>query len=156
MKYLKALIQHWTAHGIRCPPGASDVQIARFESHYAVHLPRDLRQYFLTVNGMGQKGTCDNDFYSFWELGDVKTVAEELCTEKSDDIALANYFLIADHSVLLPGFAIRLSANDIDRNPIARVYTDLEIGDAFPSFADFVRYYLADPLGATVASKLDE
>jgi hypothetical protein len=155
----QTLIDRWTAHGIACPPGASVEEVADFEARYSVRMPADLRRYFLAVNGMGPKPIVDDDFFAFWQLSDVKTVAEECPEHGEQSPEAAHYFLIADHSIFLPAFAIRLAGNSSRYNPVALVYThldskDREIRDAFRSFTEFVEYYLQDPLGATAASAL--
>ena len=73
---INQLMERWQAHGIACPPGVTVADIEDFERARGVVLPPDMRTYFLTVNGMGEYGTCDNDFISFWRLQDLKTVAE--------------------------------------------------------------------------------
>lgn len=158
MELARKLTDRWTAHGISCPPGASASDLAQFESHYSVQLPSDLRRYFITVNGMGERGTCDNDFYSFWQLSDVSTITEDLPDRADRFPDSPHYFLIADHSIFLPAFAIRLSVDGSAPNPIVRVIADagvLDVETAFPSFTDFVEHYLRDPLDATVSSITD-
>jgi hypothetical protein len=149
MNVAQALVRHWTAQGIDCPVGVDATDIAQFESKYNVYLPADLRHYFLTVNGMGPEGTVDDDFYSFWQLDKVLTIAESFPDLANNLPKARHYFLIADHSVYLPAFAILLSIDHSQGNPVARVFPDVEIEDAFASFTEFAEYYLRDPLGAT-------
>ena len=146
------LIDRWTAHGIDCPPGVRPESLAAFEARYSVRLPDDVRRYFLTVNGMGERGIYDHDFYSFWPLSDVCTVAKELPDRADRFPESSSYLLIADHSIDCPAFAIRLSGDARDSNPLVRVFADagvLEVETAFPSFAVFVEHYMRDPLDAT-------
>jgi hypothetical protein len=151
---IKRLIARWTAHGIACPPGLSPSEICAFESRHNVRLPDDLRLYFLSVDGMGEKGTYDEDFFSFWQLSDVISIAEMLpdrCVRFGD---AHRYFIFADHSINLPGYAIRLSSDPADVNPVASVFFDfgaLEVEDFFESFTDFVSQYLDDPFETSVA-----
>ena len=142
--------------------GASATDLSEFESQYSVKLPTDFRQYLLTVNGMGEQGTCDNDFFSFWQLSDVRTIAEymaEYLPDGANDFPdSSHFFLFADHSIFCPAFAIRVSQDDSTPNLIASVFAGgdgVEVESAFYSFTDFVEYYLRNPLGATVASLAD-
>ena len=148
MDLMQRLIARWTEHGISIPTGASDADIAAFESRTQSILPADLRAYFATVNGMGERGTTDNDFFSFWQLSDIESIAE-FVPDRSERIPDASrYFIIADHSISLPSFAIRLAHNPADPSPIASVVTDnlaLELEDVFDSFTDFLRSYLDNP-----------
>lgn len=161
MDLSQRLIDRWTSHGISCPPGVSPSQISAFESRHNVQLPPDLRSYFLAVNGMGERGTCDDDFFSFWQLSDVISIADELPDRSSRFADSSYYFQIADHSICLPSYAIRLSADPADANPVASVYADrgaLAVEDIFESFTDFVQHYLDDPFrtGAALPSNIPE
>ena len=124
MELTQQLIDRWTAHGISCPPGMTPRQIADFERRYGVRLPMEFRSYLLTVNGMGERGTCDDDFFSFWSLADVITIAEEFPDRCSGFPDASHYFMFADHSIWLPTFAIRLSSDPADSNPVASVFSD--------------------------------
>jgi hypothetical protein len=50
---LERVIKQWTAEDIPILPGVEDAEIARFENRYGVKLPVDMRQFYQTVNGMG-------------------------------------------------------------------------------------------------------
>jgi hypothetical protein len=96
-----------------------------------VSVPHDLRSYFLGVDGMGERGAVfDDDFFSFWRLRDVRSVADERPDTPRRLADASNYFLFADHSLFLPAFAIRLHEDVGSRNVIARVYTDIETSRA--------------------------
>ncbi|MCH7989053.1 MAG: SMI1/KNR4 family protein [Planctomycetes bacterium] len=148
MNQIQQLIARWTVHGIKCPPGASLDDIAAFESRHNVRLPHDLRSYFLAVNGTGERHTLDDDLFCFWPLSDVISIAEDLPDRCSGLAHASRYFIIADHSICLPSYAIRLSADPAAANPVASVFVDpntLAVEDMFESFTDFVQHYLDDP-----------
>ncbi len=154
MDQIARLIARWKSHGIECPVGAAPAEIAAFEARHNAVLPRDMRAYFLAVNGMGERGTCDNDFFSFWPLQDLITIAEDLPDRCSNFTDASRYFMFADHSIALPTYAIRLSSNPADPNPIASIFADFgafEVENFFDSFTDFVDHYLDDPVETSVA-----
>jgi hypothetical protein len=149
MDLTRRLIARWTEHGIAIPSGASDAEIATFESQAKRILPDDLRCYFATVNGMGVRGTIDDDFFSFWQLADVESIAQFVPDRSSRIPTASDYFIIADHSISLPSFAIRLSNTTNEPSPVASVFTDrgaLESEDVFESFSEFLRSYLNNPM----------
>ncbi len=116
-----------------------------------------MRSYFLAVNGMGEFGTCDNDFFSFWGIQDLKTVVEDLPDRTAHFPDAERYFMFADHSIALPTYAIRLSKKPMDETPIASVFADrrsfgMEI--FFASFTEFVNCYLDHPDETGIAMPL--
>ena len=148
MDLMQRLIARWTEHGIAIRSGASDADISNFESRFHCTMPADLRHYFETVNGMGELGTTDDDLFSFWRLSDVQSVAQYV-PDRADRLPNASrYLIIADHSIGLPSFAIRISATPNAPSPVASLFTDrgaLELEDTFDSFTGFLRSYLDDP-----------
>ncbi len=154
---LQSLIDRWASHKLKCPLGVTTADVAEFESKYSVRMPSDLRHYFLQIDGMGGEGIVDNDFFSFWQLRNVRRVSEERAKLAMEYPEAAHYFLFADHSILLPAFAIRLS-DDSRATPVALVWFEpgsIIIQDAFHSFSNFVACYLRDPVGATIAPSLE-
>jgi hypothetical protein len=154
MDQITRLISRWTSHGISCPAGVHVADIHTFEVRHNVNLPSDMRAYFLAVNGMGERGTCDDDFFSFWPLQDLITIAEDLPDRSSRFPDASRYFMFADHSISLPRFAIRLSANVTEPNSVASVFADFgafEAENFFDSFTDFVNHYLDDPVETSVS-----
>jgi hypothetical protein len=113
-----------------------------------------MREYFLTVNGMGPLNVVDDDLFNFLPLQDLITIAEQLPDRCSKFAEASNYFIFADHSIGLPSYAIRLSSNANDANPVASVFSDfgaLEVEVFFDSFSDFVNHYLDDPHGTSAS-----
>ncbi|MGQ0634632.1 MAG: SMI1/KNR4 family protein [Planctomycetaceae bacterium] len=151
---LSRLMAKWKSHGIECPAGISPADIAAFEQRHFVVLPADMREYFLTVNGMGERGACDNDLFSFWPLQSLISIAEDLPDRCSKFAESSIYFMFADHSVALPTYAIRLSSNPDNANPIVSVFADFgafEVEVVFGSFTDFVSHYLDNPIDTSAA-----
>jgi hypothetical protein len=153
MDQILRMMAHWRSHGIECPAGVSPDRIAAFESCHDVLLPTDLRVYFAAVNGMGDLGTCDNDLFHFLQIDNITTIAAFVPDRCSLFQDAERYFIIADHSISLPSYAIRLSSNLADQNPVASVFTDrgaLQVEDFFGSFTDFVTHYLDHPVETSV------
>ena len=149
MDQITRLIARWKAHGIDCLAGVPRAEVEAFEALRNVILPPDMRAYFLAVNGMGQLGMCDEDLFSFWPLQQLITIAEDLPDRSARFPESSHYFMFADHSISLPTFAIRLSANLAEPNPVASVFSDFgafEVENFFDSFTDFLNHYLDDPL----------
>jgi hypothetical protein len=154
MHLISRLTARWNAHGIQCPAGVAPEVVAGFELRHRIVVPSDMREYFLTVNGMGPLNIVDDDLFNFLPLQDVVTIAEQLPDRCSKFAEAPNYFIFADHSIALPSYAIRLSSNVRDANPVASVFSDfgnLEVEVFFNSFSDFVNHYLDDPHGTSAA-----
>ena len=140
---LASLLARWTATGIAHGAGASDADIAAFESRYGVVLPTDLRAYFATVNGtaVGAYGMQDEHLLGFWQLNEVRSFAEILSGARATAPDAGRTFAIADHSIWVYGFGVQLSDNPDAATPIV-----VDIGSPFhrvaSSFTDFIAAYL--------------
>ena len=148
MNLIRDLISKWHDDGIAVRSGVSPEAIAEFEHRNDVVLPDDFMTYFLMIDGMGERHTCDSDFFGFWRFQDLITIADDL-PDRSDIFDQSHdYFMFADHSISLPTFAIRLSNEKSTPTPVAGVYSDfgaLDVEDFFESFTDFVSVYLRNP-----------
>jgi hypothetical protein len=141
----RSLKNHWLSQGIEVNPGVSKEELRAFESKYQVTLPIDLRDYFLTVNGMAQ-GVTDDALIRFWSLNEVKPIPEE-APDYSDPSYIEeaeSLFLFADYCIWSHAYAIRLSSRSESPNPV------IIIGDETPtrlfeSFSALVNNYLSDP-----------
>jgi hypothetical protein len=133
---------HWIAQGLIPPKGVSEERLHDFESRYGVRLPPDLRDYFLTVNGMWSREEWDDDFFTFWPLDDVVPASSEFTEDFMEDAS--SFFVFADHFFGAPYFAVKLTASGTSGAVIA-VFADNRQYDTFPtatSFEDFGERYL--------------
>jgi hypothetical protein len=138
------LKEYWLSQGLAVNPGVSQEELTAFEHKYKVLLPRDLRDYFLTVDGMAQ-GVTDNALIRFWSLKEVKPVPEE-APAYSDPLYIENaesLYLFADYCIWSHAYAIRLSCHETSNAIIV-------IGDETPtrmfgSFSELASNYLTDP-----------
>lgn len=127
---------------LKTNPGVSSEELAAFESKYQVSMPSDLREYFLTVNGMPE-GTMDDALIRFWALNEVKPISEG-APDYSDIQDAQSLFLFADYCIWSHAYAIRLSCNKETSNAV------FVVGDEKPvqiseSFSQLVREYLLNP-----------
>ena len=63
----KKLKRHWKSKNLRIAHGASKQDLQTFEARYGVVLPKDFRDYFLSVDGMLQIANheCDRTDLAF-------------------------------------------------------------------------------------------
>jgi hypothetical protein len=134
----------WRDAGLTIRPPAEAWAICRFESENGVILPTDLREYFLTVDGMEDE--LDPGTNRFWPLALVKPVSEELTDIHSDRWAYPNCFLFADHCIWCFAWAVCLGRLPLETSePVFQVTADKVPGRMIaPSFTAFVEMYLED------------
>jgi len=139
------VIERWRRGKLAIRPGASAAAITEFESTWSVVLPRDVREYFATVDGM-KNGVMDDDGFRFWPLAEVEPVHEELTSIHPDRQAYPDCFLLADYMIWCWGYAVRLTG---DRDQPAPVFLvtggQPHGGEVAPSFRDFLVRYADDP-----------
>jgi hypothetical protein len=142
------LINHWRSHNLAIAAGNSEQNVRHFEFRNGVILPPDLREYFLSVDGMVQAGgqDCDPAGFSFWSLARVRNVVKE-CAEQSVDIPDVQdqdkYFVFADYLQWSWAYAIHLGDRLSVPNPIIHVGAPA-MQVVAGSFAEFVELYLQD------------
>ena len=143
VRALASVGQRWAAQGIAYDRPASDADVAAFEARYGVVLPPDLRAYFTTLNGtaVGAYGMQDEHLLGFWHLDEVRTFAEELAGNGPSPPEAARTFVIADHSIWVYGFGIRLAGDSATATPVV-----VDIGSPYhqvaASFTEFLEAYL--------------
>ena len=108
---VRVLKNRWVADGIALAPGASLSQIEEFEDGHGIQLPADMRHFFRTMNGMGSRGPMDSNLYSFWDLGSVVGVLDELGLAAAPDFLpdARSYFVFADYAIGVNFFCIDLT-----------------------------------------------
>ena len=62
---------HWKARGMEPAPGVGEAAVRAFVERLGILLPAEMRDYFLWVDGMGDRGESDDDWFCFWALGEV-------------------------------------------------------------------------------------
>ena len=142
------LVEHWTLRGLGIADGNSESVVRAFELKHGVILPVDFREYLLSVDGMMQLHghDCDPLWFAFWPLDRIRNAQEE-CSKPRMSLPkvanLANYFVFADYLQWCWAYAIRLSGDRSDRNPVFAIGS-LNDGEIASSFSDFVDLYISD------------
>lgn len=139
----ETLKDHWLSQGIEVNPGVSIEELTAFESRYKVSLPADLREYFLTVNGMAE-GVTDDALIRFWSLNEVKPIPEEAPAFSASSYIedAESLFVFADFCIWSHAYAIRLSPTEAS-NPIIVIGAETPTR-MFDSFSELVSNYLTD------------
>jgi hypothetical protein len=138
------LRREWVNQGIDINSGVSESELRAFEETYNVALPHDVRDYFLTVNGMDREST-DDALIRFWTLAEVAPISQA-APEFANPSYLEDgelFFLFADFSLWTHAYAIRMEQRETESNEV------LIIGNESPrllssSFTEFVERYLTN------------
>jgi len=107
----------WEEDGLQVPGGATREKITAFEQRYAITMPDDLREYFLTTDGNGE--VWGSDYFQFWPLEEVKLVSEELNDVHKDRHDYPGCFVFADYFDWSWAYAVQLA---VDRRASGPVY----------------------------------
>ena len=100
--------KHWLRQGVKLRQGASESELADFESKHGISLPEDMREFFAIVNGFDNRNgdEVDNEMITFFSLEEI----ERLNASAWDISAPADsYFVFADWSISAHVYAIRFS-----------------------------------------------
>src|SRR5262249_45683667 len=138
------LVDLWRGAGLTIRPPAGQEAIQAFESKYNVVLPADMREYFLTVDGMEDE--LDPGMNRFWPLEMVKPVEEELSECHKDRLAYPGCFVFVDHCIWCLAWAVRLGKESVvSSGPVFQVTASEVPGRQIaPCFTAFVEMYLAN------------
>ena len=137
---LERVINLWKRLGSSPRSGVVPASIAAFEEQHDVTLPPQMRQYFLTVDGMEEDYPV-NDIpraIYFWPLAHVKPV-------RKDSEALSPYahcYLFADYLLWSHGYAICLGQNGFGEVVVVGGSTPHRVAR---SFEEFLVKYLDSP-----------
>jgi hypothetical protein len=131
---------YWSERGLTPKPGVSAAELAAFEARYALRVPQEVRDYFLTVDGVlgGRDGAWDGDLIAFWPLTDVQPLTVLLPETR---VAEADrYIAFADWSIDAWFYAARLPLDATGVAPVFIVADDtaLPVADSLTEF--FMRY----------------
>ena len=130
--------EHWLYQKLALQPGATEAELQAFEDQYRVRLPADVRGYFSAVNGMAEDCAGDALLINFWPLPELKRVTEAapFCHIE----AAESYFIFADFLIWSHAYAIRLSSDLRQPNPVIIVHgAPIQLAD---SFTEFMQEYL--------------
>ncbi|HZS08257.1 MAG TPA: SMI1/KNR4 family protein [Blastocatellia bacterium] len=140
----------WTSTGTCARPGVSIPEVEDFEARNGVCLPKDLRDYFLFVDGMDED--VDDELVYFVPLHEVKSVNDGLVNFRGipdyGGIAEAlpdaqRWFVFVNYMMGSHVYAIRLPANSSAPAPVVWICGS-SWGAVADTFSDFGEKYLAD------------
>ena len=140
----QSLRNHWLSHNVEFNVGVSTAALESFEKDNDVILPGDLRDYFLSVNGMLAEAT-DDVLFRFWMLEEIRSLPEG-APDYADPRYIENpesLFLFADFSLWAHAYAVRLTDTQPKTNEIFLIGSDSPIL-LFQSFSEFVDSYLTN------------
>jgi hypothetical protein len=132
---------YWESSGARGNQPASPEEIQAFETRYGVHVPDDLREYFLVINGLAEN-EWDEEMIEWYPLHRWKTLPEAEWVPEGLQNPEA-YFLFADYCLCGWGYAIYLSANRSNPTPV--ICVGAEVPPMAQSFSELIEAYLTNP-----------
>ncbi|HEX7295343.1 MAG TPA: SMI1/KNR4 family protein [Pyrinomonadaceae bacterium] len=135
----RARQQRWLSQGIKLRPGASEEELAAFETKHSVRLPEDMREYLTTIDGFddSEHWMSDDQLITFLALDEIQPLNKYW----SPTVHVgSDYFVFADCSLSVHVYAIRLASDSAGATDVVVVYDPpRKVAD---SFSDFVRAYL--------------
>lgn len=105
---LTAVRLRWEEEGIAPGPPATPAELEAFEARHGVRLPDDVREWFLTLNGVehGKNGPMDSLYVTFWHLSQVRPVPDELPERRFP--GADRHLVFADFLLWSDAYALRL------------------------------------------------
>ena len=138
---LTRLAEHWRTHGAEPGAGAPEAEIAAFEARHGVRLPRELREYFATLNGLAHgRDDMTDEPIGFWRVVEVAPIAQE--APDAGIPAPERCFVIADYLIGSHFYVARLPEDPAAAAEMLWVWRD-GFGVLAPSFAEFLERYMA-------------
>lgn len=141
---LTTLCSRWRAANVALRPAASEADIQNWEREKEVRLSADLRSLLLMANGMEEGEMDPRTMVRFWPLEEIREASKELGSESSAADHFTHFFVFADYSLWAHAYAIQLTNDRRDPNPVVIVGGDVPIHVA-TSFSHFIEKYLSDP-----------
>ncbi|CAL2108098.1 SMI1 / KNR4 family (SUKH-1) [Tenacibaculum sp. 190524A02b] len=147
---LNKLKSNWDIQGINTSSELNNYDINIFELENKVLMPRDLKQYFINVNGTSE--SYDDIFFQFYSLDTFKNVFdfysdwEGVPNYKEIITTLTNYkdyYVFADYSFHTFSYAIKLSQNLLNENEVL-VLCGGEFRIIANSFTEFLTLYSSE------------
>ncbi|MBC8117065.1 MAG: SMI1/KNR4 family protein [Candidatus Saccharimonas sp.] len=148
---LERLAEYWRSIGADANVGASDDEIAAFESRYGVSLPATISQFYRRFNGIE---LMDENSILFWPIHEIGSVPEKLSDfrgvpdyggiEKSLPDS-ESYFVFADHSIWCHVYAMRLNSDPGAPTPVLWIGNGTTWYQLADGFEEFIDLYIASP-----------
>lgn len=148
---LERLAEYWRSIGAGANRGASDEEIAAFESRCSVSLPGTVSQFYRRFNGIVG---WDENLIAFWPILEIGSVPEKLSDwrgspdyggiEKSLPDS-ESYFVFADHSIWCHVYAVRLNSDPCAPTPVVWIGSGTTWEKLADGFEEFIDLYIANP-----------
>ena len=138
------LIAFWSDSAIKMNAGADEAALRRFESHYRVMLPSDMRRYFLHVDGMAEDEMDPVHHVRFWSVQELQPVPDAFEDPVYQEQVFRDFYIFADYSLWAHAYAIRLADMVTLRHGVCIVGGEAPRTVA-GSFAEFIESYLVRP-----------
>lgn len=129
----------WLTRGLSVNGGVDLADIRAFQAKNRLILPRSLRDYLLTANGMAE-GETDKDLIRFLSLSEIDCELESTTLRPGDCVNL----VFAEYCVHSHFYVMRASLDGATSGIYVMDGTNER--KLFSSFRDFIDTYLADPL----------
>ena len=149
---LERLAEYWRSIiGADANSGASDDEIAVFESRCGISLPATVSQFYRRFNGIAG---CDDNYIAFWPIHEIGSVPEKLsdCRGIPDYGGIENslpdsesYFVFADHSIWCHVYAVRLNSDPSAPTPVMWIGSGTAWDKLADGFEEFIDLYIANP-----------
>ena len=148
---LERLAEYWRSIGADANSGASDGEIAAFESRCGISLPATVSQFYRRFNGTD---VMDENLILFWPIHEIGTVPEKLSDFRGVpdyggiETVLPDsesYFVFADHSIWCHVYAVRLNSDPCAPTPVVWIGNGTTWYQVADGFAEFIDLYVASP-----------
>lgn len=148
---LERLAEYWRSIGADANSGASDDEIAAFESRCGISLPETVSQFYRRFNGTD---VMDENSILFWPIHEIGSVPEKLsdCRGIPDYGGIEkslpdseSYFVFADHSIWCHVYAMRLNSDPSAPTPVMWIGNGTTWYQVADGFAEFIDLYVASP-----------
>ena len=139
------LKKHWLSQGVLPVAGVSKQDVLSFEAKFGVKMPADMREYFLTTNGLESDAIEGGGWFRFWPLEDLKPLDTEI--RYIDQVRYSHlknpssYFCFADFMIKSEVFSIQMLPSEQLRNPVLGFNGSLRAD----CFTHFIEQYIRDP-----------
>ena len=149
---LERLAEYWRSIiGANANSGASDDEIAVFESRCGISLPATVSQFYRRFNGIAG---CDDNYIAFWPIHEIGSVPEKLsdCRGIPDYGGIENslpgsesYFVFADHSIWCHVYAVCLNSDPCAPTPVLWIGNGTTWDKLADGFEEFIDLYIENP-----------
>jgi hypothetical protein len=143
---IQQVIERWRRENIPIRPGVDLTKINELESRLGAVLPSDMREFYLTIDGMGDHFD-EEHFFRFWPIEQIQSVNQYYSDVAQLNSDASEYYYFFDHSIGIFLYAIRLGNSSSSCGPVAFVSSpyDPTFQPFCGTFSEFLSIYVLDP-----------